>query len=38
MIDFQIYFIWISKSTEKYWMFEVFILNSMTARQTNKTW
>ena len=36
MIDLQIYFTWVSKNTLKYWMFAIFILNTMAARQTSK--
>ena len=28
----------ISKNIQKYWMFVVFTLNNMSARQANKTW
>ena len=36
MIDLQRYFAWISKNTLKHWMFAIFTLNTMAARQTSK--
>ena len=36
MSDFQQYFIWISKNIKKDWVFAVFILNTMVAKQKKK--
>ena len=38
MINFQLYFIGISKNAQKYWMFAVFSISIMATRQTNGTW
>ena len=36
MIEFQIYFIWISKDNHKYWMFAVFTWTTKAATHTKK--
>ena len=36
MSDFQQYFIWISKNIQKDWVFAVFILNTIAAKQKKK--